>query len=135
MMNKLYIVKQPGNYQYYNGDTDPNFNDGVWRFMVAVYDRYAEDGNRVKLFIDANLIAAGACSDADMNQADYYLTGNMTTTNTCLDDIFLYNRALTEAEIFLLYNNGSGYDPTPNPNEEESGGFSRRMRRLEKGFQ
>jgi hypothetical protein len=100
---------------YYQSPTDYDYGDGAWHLAVLTYNSSASEA---KLYVDGVLIetlfATGAIATAntyfgigsceyvqDVGPPFYPLYGNM-------DEIGLWNRALTANEVLALYNAGSG---------------------------
>jgi len=89
----------------YGGCTEEHFwTPGTWYFLTGTYD-----GSTAKLYVDGELIdqetASGTITDYGTPvhfgkpvHRDYYLRGT-------IDELRIYNRALSEAEIQELYNN------------------------------
>ena len=90
---------------------------GQWQHVVGTYDR-----NTVKLYLNGVLVASLAHSAA------LTITGNPVLIGVsgfdddyfhgAMDDIRIYDRALTEAEIQELYNEGTGCTTTLNPGDD-----------------
>ena len=80
--------------------------DGNWHHVAGTYD-----GSAVKLYIDGNPVAGAGSTTSDIN---YEGTGNLfigsyTTASYCfsgtIDEVRIWDGALTENEIFYSYNN------------------------------
>jgi gliding motility-associated-like protein len=85
----------------------------VWSNLVGTYD------NGVwKLYLNGILIQSSTSTLAFNNDINAPLTignsGNFEPFNGRLDDVRIYNRALTECEVQQLYNETSGSTSTPN---------------------
>ncbi len=94
----------------------PNINDAGWHHVVAI----TEAGVSTRLWIDGTLIGTSAAAPTLTNSASANLyiggnpIGNAADTNANqyrpwnggIDDVALWNRPLTEAEITQLYNSG-----------------------------
>ena len=91
-------------------DTDvysnTSVNDGEWHYVVGV-----RDGSNLHMYVDGVLENTGSISDSDYsnnspitigayNSGDYYFSGS-------IDDVRIYNRALTSTDIQALYNSGT----------------------------
>ena len=77
-------------------------NDGEWHYVVGV-----RDGSNLHMYVDGVLENTGSISDSDYsnnspitigayNSGDYYFSGS-------IDDVRIYNRALSEGEVKALY--------------------------------
>jgi hypothetical protein len=93
--------------------TNTNVHDGQWRLMASV-----QDGSVVRLYLDSNLVASA--SDAFTNVvANCYLrlahrnTDGGSYFNGIVDNVRLYNRALSDAEITAIYNVDTDNDGIP----------------------
>jgi hypothetical protein len=90
--------------------TSPNkYNDGQWHYAVGTYD-----GTTLRLYIDGVQVASkttgGAVPDntgtqpvrvgANSRAADRFFTGNV-------DEVRVWNRALTSTEVSSAYNSGN----------------------------
>ena len=99
-----------GNWGAYSSSA---VNDGTWHFIVITYD-----GSTSKLFIDGELDASRNSSgyssgsirwsssspDFKIGQTLHTLRSGYSTYSGSLDDIRIYNRALSESEVEELYN-------------------------------
>jgi len=79
-----------------------NVNDGQWHHLAGTYD-----GANARLFVDGVLNGSMATTGAiSKNTAPVYISGNSEKAsrlwNGSIDDVRIYNRALTEAEVRLL---------------------------------
>jgi hypothetical protein len=78
--------------------------DNQWHFMVGTID-----SSKVKFYIDGNLVASTAVSgSASSNRGDLFIGGWWWLSpdvffKGIMDDIRIYNRALTAAEVSQLY--------------------------------
>lgn len=74
-----------------------------WQLLTLVYD-----GKTIKLFIDCNLYSSGNCSACSFTNEDDLYIGRMENSkfpywfNGCMDELRIYNRALTADEIAVL---------------------------------
>lgn len=80
------------------------YNDGRWHHLAGVYD-----GSEMKIFVDGNLL--GSCSqsgvgkrqaNANLRIGRYSAAGWMYQGD--IDNVYIYNRALSNNEILALYN-------------------------------
>ena len=98
---------------YLNGSR--NINDGQWHHVAAVYD-----GTNMFLYVDGTLdVSQPATGLIAQNSYPVYIGQNAQTPmlnfNGLIDEVSLYNRALTASEIQTIYTAGSGgkcYTPT-----------------------
>jgi len=87
--------------------------DGLWHFMVGVFDPAAADGLLRKLYVDGKLVGAqtaalvavtlagaGGFAIGRTNSPPLYFTGQ-------IDGVFLHSAALTASQIASLYAKGS----------------------------
>jgi len=100
-------VKAAG-YHLPSGD----FDDGTWHHFVGVYDRYAADGNRVKMYLDGVRRGTNPGTDHPIAAGDEGIVfgswGGGSYYNGSLDDIAVFDHPLTQAEIDYVYNGGAG---------------------------
>ena len=85
----------------YNTGTAGYFADDVWRHVVGVYDRYASDGNRLKLYMNGVLVASEVGNDYDVMDWTYGVRFGINFTGS-LDDGRVYNRALSVVEVSVM---------------------------------
>ena len=83
--------------------TATGLTDGNWHHVVATYD-----GSLAKLYLDGNLIgtgSAGAVSTSSANLAiGAYNNGVDALFNGSIDQVRIFNRAITATEVETLYN-------------------------------
>jgi hypothetical protein len=82
------------------------YADNDWHHAVGVYDRYASDGKRLKLYVDGNLAGYSNSYDADILNSDEGIAVGVCSTyyfNGAIDDVSIYKAGLSEAEIMELY--------------------------------
>ena len=92
-----------------------DIQDGQWHFVVFVYDRFT--GARY-LYVDAEIDAAGSYKQyLGSNGYDFFIGGYDDYTDRrwkgLIDDVRLYDKALSKREIRILY--GSGFATKPSP--------------------
>ena len=94
----------------YIGGTGPVLNDGNWHLIVAVRDD--ADGNNI-IYVDANNIAeanhdytGGFGADGVALNIGYLNLGGHFRYNGIMDEIAIYDRALSITEIQQHYNDG-----------------------------
>lgn len=74
-----------------------------WRHLVATYD---SDTNAFELFVDAKLVASGTQNMTAQSAAILTFgarTGSTERFNGALDDVRIYDRKITQAEVAELY--------------------------------
>lgn len=80
-------------------------NTDQWYHVVCTYD-----GNEQRLYVDNDLknsAVVGITPSNDNTNITLFGTGGESVYDGLLDDLRLYNEALTETDISNLYNNGS----------------------------
>ncbi|MCA9170238.1 MAG: LamG domain-containing protein [Planctomycetales bacterium] len=90
--------------------TGPNVNDGNWHHLVAI----SPAGGNAELWVDGALVSTGgATSIADNGSGRLMIGGNPDTAGDGyrtwdggIDDVGMWNRALTGAEIGAIYAGG-----------------------------
>ncbi len=108
--NKIYWRTKSPNAGYSAGDLRTDTNLSSWNLISGTYD-----GANKKIYINSNMVASMSWSSpVDTNPngisiigafarisigSDYFLNGN-------LDDVRIYDRALSAAEVQALYNMG-----------------------------
>jgi hypothetical protein len=106
--NLVFTVRHPDNTLSAVQKTVSNsvFN-GQWHHFAGTYNRWAADGNRLKLYLDGVKIASSAGSGKPLWRGNNYLyVGRFSGSyfKGYIDEIGLYNYAMTDAEISALYN-------------------------------
>jgi len=85
-------------------DSGSGLNDGNWHFVAMTYD-----GSNLKAYIDgqqtsnqsvSGALTTGGSTNIGVYDSTYY-------TNGSIDEVRIYDRALTESEIQLLYSDPS----------------------------
>lgn len=84
-----------------------NVNDGQWRHVAGVYD-----GTRIYLYVDGNLDVSEATSGfIALNNQRVMIGKNAEKSNRLwngwIDDVRVYNRGLSEAEVRSIMSGGS----------------------------
>jgi len=101
-----------------NGEcnTSNTYNDGQWHYAVGSWD-----GSNVRLYVDGQLDGEGtATTNTDYSNVSVSapFIGAQDTTweifNGMLDDIAVWEDALTASEITALYNSGNGLNASSN---------------------
>ena len=77
---------------------------GTWRHIVASYD-----GTTAKLYVDGSLVASAPKSWSTVGNLTYF-AGNYDGR---IDDLKIYNRAVTDVEVSNLYYYNNVVVPTP----------------------
>ena len=92
-----------------------DIQDNRWHFVVFVYDRFT--GARY-LYVDARIDASGSYKQyLGSNGYDFFIGGYEYYANRrwkgLIDDVRLYDRALSKREIRILYGSGFATEPSP----------------------
>lgn len=100
-------------YQGSNGsgcgvNTTDNIANNAWHFVVCTYDNI-----NAKIYIDGALSATSSTGSGQMyyQASDFVVaarSGGGNYYNGSLDEIGVWSRALTAAEVTILYNTGTG---------------------------
>lgn len=87
--------------------TDENYNDNNWHFITGVQDM---NFGRMYLYVDGAQKKAGVNAGTISNNHDFNIGYEPSRGyfNGVIDDVRVYNRALSSAEVALLYNSGNG---------------------------
>jgi N-acetylneuraminic acid mutarotase len=109
--NKIYLRTKPPNAgSEYEGDLRTDTNLSSWNLISGTYD-----GASKKIYINSNMVASMSWSSpVDTNPNGISKIGAYSNSsggsdycfNGKLDDIRIYNRALSAAEVQALYNSG-----------------------------
>jgi hypothetical protein len=99
-------LKVPSNSPYGGLYGQKGVNDGQWHHAVGVYD-----GDKMYLYIDAALdVSQTASGGMDTNDQPVYIGENSERAGRCwnglIDDVRIYNYALSEGQIAAIYNEG-----------------------------
>ena len=105
--NLSFAVRTEDN-EWYSTGTVVNAGNVVinrWYYIVGIYD-----GNKIRIYVDGKFINEGSTNisgnlytnDRSFNMGRS-LASNIDYFNGCLDDVRIYNRALSEHEIKMLY--------------------------------
>jgi hypothetical protein len=87
-----------------------NINDGAWHFIAATFDGFTQ-----RLYVDGKLEAAGTNTNAVWADNHHVCIGgfcdpggnSFLTFGGLIDEVEIFNRALTQAEIQSIYYAGS----------------------------
>jgi hypothetical protein len=93
-----------------------NTSDGSWHHIAATWDITNQGSTNSYLYIDGNLNVSGTADDGNWtsgNASDAYIFGSGSTSNSQvyegdLDQVRIFNKALSSAEVGKLYGNGAG---------------------------
>jgi hypothetical protein len=106
------------NGAYLLGDNTINILDGNWHHIVATGSSTA---SQAKLYIDGTLINTISISSLSIN-LNYtsigdciYAPGTINRFVGSVDEVGIWNRALTSTEVTSLYNSGSGQSYSTSP--------------------
>lgn len=101
-----------------NVDIGLQMDEDIWYHIAIIYDgTQTGDANRLKLYQDgvlkdSNTVTGAVPASMIDGGADFFLGkfgGSLTRYfDGELDEVVLWNRAITEAEVDLLYNGGAG---------------------------
>ena len=94
--------------------TGPKLPTGQWSHVVAVYD---QENSQLKFYLNSVLIASKAVTgNISASSAALYIGKNsIYAWQGVMDEVRLYERALTSQEIFQLFIEYSQPTPTPSP--------------------
>jgi hypothetical protein len=109
----IYFGVYPGGIKTINSVS--SYNDGTWHLATASLSSTAG----MKLYIDGALVASDASTTSGQSYSGYFklafdnLSGWTSSPssnyfNGSLDDVLIYNTALTAAQVTTLYNNPDG---------------------------
>jgi hypothetical protein len=108
-------------YQFFSGNgsgstnrfslTSPTVTTAVWSFVCGTWDG-TTSANKVKAYVNAGTPVTATASSIETTAAGINLRiGSIAGSNYyngAIDELMIYNRQLTDAEIKELYNNGIG---------------------------
>jgi len=89
---------------------------GVWYLVAVTYDPSVEAGKMVLYKNGVQVNQAGGVPTQSPSTTTYigrFLSTNVYNFNGSIDNVMIFNRALTGEEISLLYNNGNGVETFP----------------------
>lgn len=95
-------------FQSYISDTNfgGNYAANTWHHIVVTYN-----GTQVKMYMNGVLIGIQAYTLVTGNNSSFRLGGNTSTLT--VDDLRMYDRAITDAEVANLFNHNQIENPTP----------------------
>jgi len=112
-----YLKFYNSGFAYHPGviDGTKDIQDGQWHFVVFIYDGFT--GARY-LYVDAKIDAAASWKQYLASTGyDFFIGGDQPSSSKCwkglIDDVRLYDRALSEREIRILYGSGFATEPSP----------------------
>jgi len=109
--NLSFGVRHPGGtYSKVNYPITPagSLADGAWHHVVGTFNRFAQDGVRIKLYVDGQLVLAAASIDLPILRGESRLAVGKYGSQYYkghLDEINVFNYAMTASEVLELYNN------------------------------
>ena len=79
-------------------------NDGKWHHLAFTW--LPNNGSGFKVYFDGQLSLTGGASNQSLNALDSLVLGanGLNEADGSFDDVFIFNRILTDSEIFTLYN-------------------------------
>ncbi|MDI6891269.1 MAG: LamG domain-containing protein, partial [Thermodesulfovibrionales bacterium] len=77
-----------------------------WNHIVLTYDKDAGGTDEIRLYVNGVQKATGDYSTAISTNANNLLIGDLIGFNGTIDEVRIYNRALSAAEIKTSYNSG-----------------------------
>ncbi len=108
----LGIVNRKAKFHVYNGGlgfyflSNVTVNDGLWHHIVAVRTS-STDG---EIYVDGSLAGSGSGPARSLNNVPVWIGGPGFTGpfqfNGLIDDVRIYNKALSAAEVQQLYQDG-----------------------------
>ncbi|MBT7755443.1 MAG: hypothetical protein HN726_04590, partial [Candidatus Magasanikbacteria bacterium] len=101
--------------------TANTYNDNNWHHVIGT--KYGS--NCVGLYIDGDYIGNDCSGSGDMDAGNNYFIGSGRVNgngafNGIIDDVAIWNEALTSSEITALYNSGDGLNPSSNSGDYSS---------------
>lgn len=98
----------------YAGNCYNQPSSGIWHHLAVVFDKSQSGGNQIQFYIDAVLQTVNRSLNATTNTNNFgnnpiYLfsrAGNKQFNSGLVDDLRIYNRALTATQIQQIYDSG-----------------------------
>jgi hypothetical protein len=89
------------------GPTGNELADGNWHHIVVTYN---SDGHKVRTYLDGNFIIEDASKTLNTGDAMGFSMGigSQGKYIGLIDEVGLWSRPLTDAEVLILYNSGNG---------------------------
>lgn len=96
------------------GVNSSTFSSGVFQFVVCYHDSVA---NTIGISVNGGSFATASWSSGSWDDSGAFYVGldpsSMTGYDGFIDDVAIWRRMLTAAEIAYLYNGGTGNTPIP----------------------
>jgi hypothetical protein len=125
---RLYVLYSVPSHEAQVSSIDVVLSTGQWFMVTVVFEKVTSSTMRGAIFINTDKPAQNSYSDGyqvingimNMNMAGYTSTQNphlgcfynngvnSSFLDGSLDDVMIFNKALSTAEIAFLYNNGNG---------------------------
>lgn len=104
-----FALSTDGTYNATYDIFDDTFDDGSWHFVVGTWN-----GSTMTLYVDGVSIDTQAIGTVKNDgtapiQMGYDPFGSGVEADATMDELFVYNRALTAGEVTAMYNGGSGF--------------------------
>lgn len=119
---RMFVVRielTSGKAEFYRFDSSTNlvtdikstsaYNDGNWHHIVAVFDNTVGS----KIYVDGSSVASDAVTTNNVSGANSIpyigrFNGASSPMNGAIDEVGIWNRGITSAEVTSLYNGGTG---------------------------
>jgi hypothetical protein len=99
---RLYVRTASGTISIGIINTAGYYADNKWHHAAGVYDRYANDGKRLKLYVDGELVAYSNGSNENILSGDegiFIGRYSVSYFKGAIDDVSIYNYGLSAEEI------------------------------------
>jgi len=100
-------IRHPDDTKHYvTADLPSSVFDGAWHHMAGTYNRWAPDGQRLKLYVDGQLVATHPGEDKPLWRGNNYLyVGKFSGEyfHGFIDEPAVYNYAMSDAQVAALY--------------------------------
>lgn len=118
---KLRLVIRDANNNVNTVETVNTYNDDIWHHVVVTYDGNNIIGGLnvyVDNVLDRSVSSSAILSDTIINDADLQISGRdgnniCIDSTTSIDEVLIYDRELTTAEISFRWNGGAGTQTIP----------------------
>ena len=102
-----------------------NTSDGSWHHVAVAWDITTQGSTNSYLYIDGSLNVSGTADDGNWtsgNSSDTYIFGSGSTSNSqvfegSLDQVRIFNRVISAAEVTTLYNEVQCANPITTPED------------------